>query len=100
MIEHGRPLIWAMSQDATYSKYAARSILVTGSPLPPSGQSALSGLEISTPMTTDLPDHRLARLPRIAGVAGVGLWVVAGFATFSASTSLAGLSLRSPLNAA
>ena len=68
--EHGRPLMWPIIQSPTASKYFARSSLVTGLPSPPSGHNALSGLEMTTPITSadlfadDFPD------------------LISGFATF------------------
>src|SRR3979409_1960833 len=96
-MEHGRPLIWPIIQPPTASKYRARSSLVTGLPSPPSGHSALSGLEMTTPMTpADLPSGFFERPLRVLEVlaearegAGVAISVMAGF---SAVTSFAGLS--------
>ena len=62
--------------------------------------AALSGLEISTPMTTGLPaDQPCAGRARDRR-AGARHSVAAAVAGFSASTSAAGLSSRRPLNAA
>src|SRR5918992_603078 len=104
-IEHGRPLRGPIIHSPTASKYCARSSFVTPSPSPASGHSALSGFEITTPMTSPV-------LLLAAGVARtVALLVLPlllpgfGCATpaldgVSASTSSAGLSWRRPLNAA
>src|SRR5882672_12102725 len=91
--EHGRPLIWLIIHSPTASKYFARSSFVTALPSPPSGHSALSGLEMTTPITSadlladDVPDL----------INGFATLVITGL---SASTSFAGLSCRNPLNAA
>ncbi len=70
-----------------------------------SGHSGLSGWEIDTPMTTDGPDAFAVAADLFAGLAaafGAGLAIFASVALtgFSASTSSAGLSARSPLKAA
>src|ERR1700727_2850792 len=88
-----------MSQEPTCSKYVAKSSLVTGPPSPASGQSALSGLEIRTPMTTSFPEDLGGRAGN-ASLDGAGTSVLVGLAGFSASTSSAALSSRRPLNAA
>src|ERR1700710_2437513 len=94
-IEHSRPLMWPIIQPPTASKYFARSSLVTGSPSPASGHSALSGLEMTTPMTSD--DLPLAffegalRVPEALAEARAGLGLaISIMAGFSAVTSLAG----------
>src|ERR1700716_623314 len=102
-MEHGRPLIWPIIQPPTASKYRARSSLVTGAPSPPSGHSALSGFEMTTPITSEdlasaffkRPPRQLEVWPEARAGLGVAISVMAGF---SAVTSFAGLSWRSPLN--
>src|ERR1700709_1392041 len=101
-MEHGRPFRWPIIQPPTASKYRARSSLVTPSPSPPSGHSPLSGFEMTTPITS--PDLLPAGL---AAVVLLGLaadfptegWADLVMTGFSAFTSLAGLSLRSPSHA-
>ena len=52
-IEHGRPSRCCNMNAPAISKYRARSSFVTGRPSPAFGHSALSGLDILTPMTVD-----------------------------------------------
>src|SRR3954447_9111138 len=95
-IELGLPLIWPIIQSPTASKYFARSSFVTGLPSPAAGHSALSGFEITTPITSaDLPPAFDGRTPfdlmavrfDTAAAAGFAMSVVTGR---SAMTSLAG----------
>ena len=68
-----------------------------------SGHSGLSGCEIDTPITMAGPDSfddfAVGRVRRLVGL-GLAMRVFSGLAGFSASTSSAGLSVRSPLKAA
>src|ERR1700712_2637959 len=101
--EHGRPLMWPIIHSPTASKYCARSSLVTGSPSPPSGHSALSGFEMATPITSAgfFADDLTTTIDgfEVEGfeVEGLAVFFIDGF---SAITSSAGLSWRRPLNAA
>src|SRR5207237_8953112 len=94
----------------TSSKYRARLSLVTGLPSPPTGYRSFSGVEISTPITLaglseagtvlllpDLGDLAFTALTALFATAGL---TISGVAGFSATTSRAGLSWRSPLKAA
>ncbi len=96
--EHGRPLMWPIIHSPTASKYWARSSLVTGSPSPPSGHSALSGFEMATPITSAgfFADDLTTTIEGLE-VEGLAVFFIDGF---SAITSSAGLSCRKPLNAA
>src|SRR5437879_9461089 len=101
--EQGRPRIWPIIHPPTASKYRARSSLVTGSPSPPFGHSALSGFEIATPITSAafFTDDLTTTIEgfEVEGFEFESL-VVFFIDGFSATTSSAGLSWRNPLNAA
>src|SRR3954462_13472068 len=61
--EHGRPFRCGIIHSPTAARYSARSRLVTGSPSPASGHSALSGCDSTTPITSDPP--RAGVLPAV-----------------------------------
>src|SRR5450759_2288250 len=108
-IEQGLPSICGTNHSPTASKYSARSRFVTGTPSPASGHNTLSDLVTAIPKTVTVAELAQRDDPCVARLSFLTIGSDISASAFlsrsgvsvrevSVSTSLAGLSLRRPLN--